>query len=299
MDHTTSAVGARPIAHISVPHHHQRKALPVTADTAGRRTSLTAATDPIATELARHLVSGYVALSCAAIEAEQLVKLNSHYRGAAGCDLQTAILDAATAVENAVCAHDLAKFHPFWTHPRDTTETDHTRAALSESAHVTAARLRRAGRAPGEYPRWLGAKQRYPCATDHHYGNHAGYVGGLGWDLETAIDDAVIAIRDHARRPAHPHQPGLLEGQTMNAQNAVNARPPAATADRGNLLEAALAYACADLAVFPLRPRSKAPLISNDDGGRGFHDATTDPAQIRQWWTNAPNANIGIRPPPG
>jgi hypothetical protein len=63
------------------------------------------------------------------------------------------------------------------------------------------------------------------------------------------------------------------------------------------LLTAALGYAAAGLAVFPLRPRSKAPLISNDDGGRGFHDATTDPDQIRAWWTDVPTANIGIRPP--
>lgn len=66
------------------------------------------------------------------------------------------------------------------------------------------------------------------------------------------------------------------------------------------LRDAALAYAAAGLPVFPLAPRSKAPLLSKEDNdGRGFHDATTDSAQIRQWWNETPNANIGIHPPAG
>ncbi len=42
---------------------------------------------------------------------------------------------------------------------------------------------------------------------------------------------------------------------------------------------------------FPLAPGSKVPAIP---GGRGVHDATTDPATIRAWWAKYPNANIGI-----
>jgi putative DNA primase/helicase len=58
--------------------------------------------------------------------------------------------------------------------------------------------------------------------------------------------------------------------------------------------EAALAYARLSLAVFPLVPGDKLPLISKDDGGKGVHDATSDVAQIEAWWTRWPNANIGL-----
>lgn len=55
------------------------------------------------------------------------------------------------------------------------------------------------------------------------------------------------------------------------------------------LKEAALQYAKIGLAVFPLIPREKKPLTEN-----GFKNATTDPAQIENWWTIHPDANIGI-----
>jgi hypothetical protein len=61
-----------------------------------------------------------------------------------------------------------------------------------------------------------------------------------------------------------------------------------------SLLQAALAYAAQGWAVFPLQSRGKLPLFSKKKGGRGFEDATTDPEQIRRWWTLHPAANIGI-----
>lgn len=54
-------------------------------------------------------------------------------------------------------------------------------------------------------------------------------------------------------------------------------------------LSAALEYAKRGFHVFPLKPASKVPLTKN-----GFKDATTDAAKIREWWTQNPNANIGI-----
>src|SRR3989442_8923832 len=59
-------------------------------------------------------------------------------------------------------------------------------------------------------------------------------------------------------------------------------------------LDWALAYAHHGWPVFPLVPRDKTPLIATKQGGRGFHDATTDVDQIRSCWTAHPDANIGI-----
>lgn len=60
-------------------------------------------------------------------------------------------------------------------------------------------------------------------------------------------------------------------------------------ADRLGLGAAALRYAALGLPVFPLKPGTKEP-----DCEHGFLDATTDPAQIGQWWTEDPFCGIGI-----
>jgi hypothetical protein len=57
-------------------------------------------------------------------------------------------------------------------------------------------------------------------------------------------------------------------------------------------LNYALRYALLGWHVLPLDPGTKKPL------GRlarnGFHDATTDEAQIRAWWTSEPTAGVGV-----
>ena len=55
------------------------------------------------------------------------------------------------------------------------------------------------------------------------------------------------------------------------------------------LKEAALKYAEAGIAVFPLIEKDKKPLTAN-----GFKDATTDREKIEEWWSVHPNANVGI-----
>lgn len=55
------------------------------------------------------------------------------------------------------------------------------------------------------------------------------------------------------------------------------------------LLAAALWYARHDWYIFPLKPRSKEPL----PGTHGVKDATNDEKQIRAWWAEHPDANIG------
>ncbi len=57
------------------------------------------------------------------------------------------------------------------------------------------------------------------------------------------------------------------------------------------LLEHALRYAEIGWAVFPCSPRGKKPAIS---GGRGCLDATTNIDQIRHWWGQNPELNIGL-----
>jgi hypothetical protein len=56
-----------------------------------------------------------------------------------------------------------------------------------------------------------------------------------------------------------------------------------------SLLDAALDLASKGYPVFPLRPGTKEPATTN-----GFHAATTDLDQIRQWWSQNPDYNIGI-----
>lgn len=55
---------------------------------------------------------------------------------------------------------------------------------------------------------------------------------------------------------------------------------------------AARAYAEAGIPVFPCIPGHKKPF----EGSNGFHDATTDLAQIDQWWSKEPNANVAFSP---
>ncbi len=60
---------------------------------------------------------------------------------------------------------------------------------------------------------------------------------------------------------------------------------------QANNLEHALKYASMGLRVFPLQPGTKIPATAN-----GVNDATTDPATITEWWTDAPGASIGLAP---
>ena len=54
-------------------------------------------------------------------------------------------------------------------------------------------------------------------------------------------------------------------------------------------LGAALRYANAGLPVFPCVPDGKKPLTEH-----GFHDATTDAAQLTEWFARWPTANLAI-----
>jgi len=66
---------------------------------------------------------------------------------------------------------------------------------------------------------------------------------------------------------------------------AVTPKPP----HNSSLLDAALSYARAGYRVFPLEPDGKRPTIK-----AWPERATTNDAQIREWWRERPNANIGV-----
>lgn len=55
------------------------------------------------------------------------------------------------------------------------------------------------------------------------------------------------------------------------------------------LPNAAEAFAAVGVPVFPCAPGGKQPITR-----RGFHDATTDRARVRAWWSRFPAANIGM-----
>lgn len=60
--------------------------------------------------------------------------------------------------------------------------------------------------------------------------------------------------------------------------------------DLSMLGQAALGYVREGFAVFPLQPSGKTPF----PGSRGFKDASRKEADVIRWWTNEPDANIGI-----
>jgi hypothetical protein len=55
-------------------------------------------------------------------------------------------------------------------------------------------------------------------------------------------------------------------------------------------VEAALAYAARGWHVYPCIPRSRTPFR----GSHGYKDATTDPALIKKWWGDCPQATVSI-----
>lgn len=61
------------------------------------------------------------------------------------------------------------------------------------------------------------------------------------------------------------------------------------TTEAKRTLSRALAYAGHGWPVLPCQPGSKEPATKH-----GFHDATTDPDLICQWWKRAPTANLAI-----
>jgi len=56
------------------------------------------------------------------------------------------------------------------------------------------------------------------------------------------------------------------------------------------LLNAALRCAARGWPVLPVKARGKVPLTEH-----GLHDASLDPAQVKEWWGRWPRSNVGLR----
>src|SRR5207244_2431784 len=60
------------------------------------------------------------------------------------------------------------------------------------------------------------------------------------------------------------------------------------------LKDAALFYARAGWPVFPLAGKVPYQFLTPDRASHGHKDATTNTEQIQTWWSEHPNANIGL-----
>ncbi|MGF1628553.1 MAG: bifunctional DNA primase/polymerase [Kiloniellaceae bacterium] len=90
--------------------------------------------------------------------------------------------------------------------------------------------------------------------------------------------DNVVQLCDF--KPARPKSPAKRKRQ----QNT-------ATAEADPMLAAALGYAARGWPVFPCAAGGKKPCIDHWQ-----HLATTDPEQLRKWWSTWPNANVALHP---
>jgi hypothetical protein len=103
-------------------------------------------------------------------------------------------------------------------------------------------------------------------------------------NLVTATDQQIIEHYALIVDDENLRQQFLQDLDEADAKKDAYLRRPEA------LAESAQWYAQNNIAVFPLQPRTKIPM----PGSRGCKDATTNIDQIKTWWQQTPNANIGI-----
>ncbi|MEE8114925.1 MAG: bifunctional DNA primase/polymerase [Nitrososphaerales archaeon] len=92
--------------------------------------------------------------------------------------------------------------------------------------------------------------------------------------------------------PPPPFAKRLETDKQLQAGWSADGKDPRAS-DVGTMKQAALDYGRRGFPVHPLKPKDKCPRTKN-----GFKDATTEVEIINRYWTNCPDANIGIRTGP-
>jgi hypothetical protein len=117
-------------------------------------------------------------------------------------------------------------------------------------------------------------------------------VDKRGWQV--AQTDVLAEFLDNAPMsipivPVNARTVDVLANSTTAAAKGVANATAMAPAPYISKLEAALDHAAAGFVVFPCVPNAKTPAISNWQ-----NLATTDPKQIAAWWSQWPNANVGI-----
>ncbi|EQD41166.1 protein containing DNA primase/polymerase, bifunctional, partial [mine drainage metagenome] len=60
------------------------------------------------------------------------------------------------------------------------------------------------------------------------------------------------------------------------------------------MIELARHYVSRGWPVFPLAAGGKVPAIPRERGGHGCLDATLDMNRVEHWWSEYPDANVGI-----
>lgn len=90
----------------------------------------------------------------------------------------------------------------------------------------------------------------------------------------------------------HPDKSDAAQKRTAGESAKLTHSIPTSPSEGNDFLEAALGYADHGWPVFPLEPGEKRP--HGRLAPHGFHDASTDPDVIRQWWETEPEANVGI-----
>lgn len=145
------------------------------------------------------------------------------------------------------------------------------------------------------------AASKFPIPADHSPGSGSGSVTPWRYFPRRRNRRSFYRRSSHERqrygRGCLMHSPDLAPFSSLAADGGTHATAYQALVDRSagcsthddRMLRAAVAYGKFGWPIFPCA--GKIPAIK---GGRGCHDATTDPERIAAMWRRYPGSNIGV-----